>query len=313
MKSFKYYLCMLVILCSCNKDDTEKSNDNFIISGIDISSFPKINLSNPIFYNQESTVSDFLSTIKTSGVNTIRLRLWVNPTDNHSGFEEVKKFSQTLKSNGFKIHPALHYSDTWADPGKQETPLEWQQDSFESLQEKVASYTTKVMEEIKPDYIQIGNEINSGFLFPTGNISTQPLQFLGLLNASVKAVRSKKTETKIIIHFAGLENSDWFFGQLGSLDYDIIGLSYYPIWHGKSLKNLKQTMESLANSYSKKIMIAETAYPFTLGYNDWTNNIVGLNEQLILPESPASPIGQQEFIREIKEISTSFKNGIGFC
>ena len=87
------------------------------------------------------------------------------------------------------------------------------------------------------------------------------------------------------------------------VDYDIIGLSYYPIWHGKSLNNLKAKMQYLGNAHQKKILIAETAYPFTLDWNDWTNNIVGIDDQLILPEFPATPEGQRKFINEIKALS----------
>jgi len=130
---------------------------------------------------------------------------------------------------------------------------------------------------------------------------------------AILAVRGNNNDTKIIIHFAGIEGADWFFNKINDLDYDIIGLSYYPIWHGKSLDNLKITMKQLSQKYKKQIVIAETAYPFTLEWNDWTNNIVGLDEQLILPEYPASIEGQRKFIKQIKKITKEVENGIGFC
>jgi len=98
-----------------------------------------------------------------------------------------------------------------------------------------------------------------------------------------------------------------------NLDYDIIGLSYYPIWHGKSMDELRQKMEYLSQTFKKEIVIAETAYPFTLDWNDWTHNIVGLEEQLILPEFPATPQGQKDFIGNIKTITQEVKGSIGFC
>ena len=103
------------------------------------------------------------------------------------------------------------------------------------------------------------------------------------------------------------------FGNVNEVDYDIIGISYYPIWHGKSLNELKIQLNELSDSFGKQIMIAETAYPFTLDWNDWTNNIVGLENQLILPDYPATPEGQKNFIRDLKNLVTEVSNGIGFC
>lgn len=185
--------------------------------------------------------------------------------------------------------------------------------NFSQLKQEVKNYTEKVVKEIVPDYIQIGNEINSGFLFPKGNLTSAPTQFETLLNTAATAIRTNSETTQIIIQYAGTSGSEWFFEQISSVDYDIIGLSYYPLWHGKDLNNLKTKMNNLSANFKKKILIAETAYPFTLDWNDWTNNIVGLEEQLILPEYPASTNGQSKFIHQIKTISTGFENGIGFC
>lgn len=310
-------LISLIVFISCNKDDLivpipENGNSKFI-SAVDISSYPEISNSSPIFYDLDGNQNEFLDILKESGVNTIRLRLWVNPSNGHSGFNEVKQFSQTLKSKGFKIWLTIHYSDTWADPSTQEIPMQWQGISFTALKDSVFNYTKKVVTELEPNFIQIGNEINSGLLHPYGHISNNFQNFIELMTMGIKAVRDNSNETKIILHFAGIEGSDWFFNQVNTLDYDIIGLSYYPIWHGKSLNNLKTKMQYLIETYNKKIVIAETAYPFTLEWNDWTDNIVGLDEQLILPEYPATPEGQKKFIEQIKILTKEIENGIGFC
>lgn len=173
--------------------------------------------------------------------------------------------------------------------------------------------TKKVVQEIGPNYIQIGNEINSGILHPQGHISNNFENFIKLIQTGVSAVRDHSKECKIILHFAGIEGSEWFFNQVNPIDYDIIGLSYYPIWHGKSLENLESTMRILSETKNKKILIAETAYPFTLQWNDWTNNIVGLENQLIIPKYPATPEGQGRFIKDLKATTQNLKNGIGFC
>ena len=310
-------IILFLVLISCNKEDvnapTPESRDSKFISAVDISRYPEISNSNPSFYDLDGNQKDFLPILKENGINTVRLRLWVNPGNEHSGFDEVKKFSQILKTNGFKTWLTLHYSDTWADPAHQVTPIQWQGISFTALKDSVYNYTEKVVDEIQPDYIQIGNEINPGFLHPYGHISNKFQQFKELMEAAIAAVRTNSNDTEIILHYAGIKGSDWFFNQVSILDYDIIGLSFYPKWHGKSLNNLQSKMQYLSETHNKKILIAETAYPFTLEWNDWTNNIVGLDEHLILPEYPATIEGQRKFINQIKTKINEVENGIGFC
>ncbi|MCB0372008.1 MAG: glycosyl hydrolase 53 family protein [Muricauda sp.] len=317
MNKLFLHLVILLTVLSCQQDggnDSPKEIENQdFISGVDISSYPEIAGTNPTFYDTNGDQKAFLDILKADGVNTIRLRLWVNPVNEHSGFGEVKEFSQTLKNKGFKTWLTVHYSDTWADPGRQETPAQWQGLSIAVLKDSVYNYTAKVVREMQPDYVQIGNEINPGFLHPSGNITDHYSDFMALMESGCKAVRENSTDCKIILHFAGIENSTWFFDQVKSLDYDIIGLSYYPKWHGKSLDDLQSNMQSLSSTHGKKILIAETAYPFTLQWNDQTNNIVGLNEQLILPEFPPTVEGQRNFIQQIRNISEEVENGIGFC
>ncbi len=313
----KYLFIFCFVLFSCDTDEnaivTDNQNENFIISGVDISSFPEIEKANPIFYNENGEEDDFLNILKNNGVNTVRLRLWVNPENEHSSFEEVKVFSDRLKEKDFKIWLTLHYSDTWADPGKQETPAQWQNLNFEQLKDSVENYTKLVVSEIQPEYIQIGNEINSGFLFPYGNIEENFDHFFELLQTASNTIRQNASDTQIMIHYAGYYGANLFCNKINALDYDIIGLSYYPKWHGKSLESLENMLLNLSNTFDKKIVIAETAYPFTLDWNDWTNNIIGVEEQLILPDFPATPQGQKEFINTIKTMASNFENGIGFC
>ena len=310
-------LITFLIFISCNKNDVNppdsEDESSAFISAVDISSYPEIANSNPTFYDLEGNQNDFLTILKANGINTVRLKLWVNPSNEHSGFNEVLQFSKTLKSNGFKTWLTIHYSDTWADPAHQKIPAQWDGITFTQLKDSVYNYTEKIITELQPDYVQIGNEINSGFLHPYGHIINNFQQFKELIDNAIVAVRANTSDAKIILHFAGLEDSDWFFNQVSTLDYDIIGLSYYPIWHGKSLNLLKTTMQNLSRFHDKKIVIAETAYPFTLEWNDWTNNIVGLDEHLILPEYPATPKGQRDFIKQIKTLTKEVENGIGFC
>jgi arabinogalactan endo-1,4-beta-galactosidase len=109
-------------------------------------------------------------------------------------------------------------------------------------------------------------------------------------------VSTSSDNTKVLLHFAGMYESSWFFNQVNVLDYNIIGLPYCLKWHGKPLNNLKNKMHYLSETYNKEVWIAETAYPFKLEWNDWINNIVSLDKQFILPGYPASIEGQRQFI-----------------
>ncbi len=115
-----------------------------------------------------------------------------------------------------------------------------------------------------------------------------------------------------MLHFAGLDGAQAYFDKVSEIDFDYIGLSYYPLWHGKNLENLRSNLQSIGETTQKKIIIAETAYPFTLGWNDWTNNIVGLPEQLI-QGFEATTTGQKKFLTEIRNTISESAYGIGFC
>lgn len=314
------FIYLVLFLVSCSDDSGEEVVNppepdipTAFVNGADLSSLPMLDSKNIEFFNENNEKVEMLSYLKSNGLNTVRIRIWNHPEDVHSSFDEVKTFSKKVKSLGLKVWITVHYSDTWADPGNQAPPEKWKNIPYEDLKDSVYNYTAKIINEINPDIIQIGNEINSGFLFPYGKISDNEAQFIELLSEGVKAVKDHSNETKTMIHFAGLSGSDWFFDKVKSLDYDLIGLSYYPIWHGKSLSTLQSTLTNISEKYNKEIVIAETAYPFTVEWNDWTNNIVGLENQLILPEYPATESGQESFISTVKTIVEETPKGIGFC
>ena len=323
MKKYISVLGLFVLLgmvFSCSSSDTSEAPvvdppveaDTFI-RGADISFLPEIESAGVILYNN-AKAEGMLTTLKNAGCNTIRIRLWKNPVGGHSGLYEVKTLAQKVKSAGMKVWLTVHYSDTWADPAVQTTPAEWKNLSFADLKTAVASYTSTILTEINPDIIQIGNEINSGLLWPQGHLINQETQCIALLSTASATIRSKAPNTKIMIHYAGVSASDtnWFFTKVKNIDYDYIGLSYYPVWHGKNLGTITTTINALGKNFNKKILIAETSYPFTLGYNDWTNNIVGLDSQLV-SGYPATPEGQKSFVLAIKDIVKSSEYGQGFA
>jgi arabinogalactan endo-1,4-beta-galactosidase len=305
--------CFSVIFSSCKKKktDPEPVPEKFIFKSADLSFLPMIENDGVTFYNREGQAEDMLTILKNAGMNAVRIRIWHSPADGISGFQEVKAFSERVKAHGLKVWLTVHYSDTWADPGNQQPPLAWQNLTINVLKDSVYAYTSRIMTEISPDFIQIGNEINGGMMWPLGSSSNME-NLKGLLESSVKAVRDKSTSCKIMMHYAGINGAEQFLINLQSIDYDIIGISYYPNWHGKDLSKLETDLKSLSTRFFKPVMIAETSYPFTFNWNDWTNNVIGSDNQII-PGIPASEAGQLSFMKEIKRISTSTSQLIGFA
>ena len=316
---FVYFILALFVL-SCSSNDPEvpatpipnnPGIDDFIRAA-EMSYLPLIESEGTIF-KKNGVAENALTTLKNAGCNTIRIRIWKNPTTTSSSLAEVKALALRVKQAGMKVWLTVHYSDTWADPGSQTPPSDWTNLSFANLKTAVSNYTTLLMTEIQPDIIQIGNEINSGFLWPQGHLINNESQCLQLITAASTAIRNQSTTTKIMIHYAGIgSGATWFFNKMSSINYDYIGLSYYPVWHGKNLSDVNATITSLGQTHNKKVIIAETAYPFTLNWNDWTNNIVGQNDQLI-SIYPASNDGQKNFILAIKNLVKQNSRGLGFC
>lgn len=308
------FIILLLLIISCNDKDPEPTPtaDPFI-RGADLSFLPEIESYNPEFFDASGNNKDFLTILKEAGCNTVRLRLWHTPQNNHSGLEEVADFSSRVKAAGLKVYLTVHFSDFWADPGQQTTPSAWQGITFVQLKDSVYQYMKKIVTVIQPEYISLGNEINGGLLWEQGRINNGD-NFYELLEQAAHATRQTSPDTKIIIHFAGLDNSDWFFDWMKyyDIDYDIIGLSYYPFWHGKILDSLKSISDRLSGDFGKPVFVAETSYPFTLEWNDMTNNLIGLQEQLI-PAYPATPQGQLDFMTALRENVEAMNDGAGFC
>jgi len=313
-------LVLAVIQFSCSNNDSSDTPavdppaaDDTFIRATDVSYLPEMETVGTKFYNN-GKVEDMLTTLRNAGCNTVRIRLWKNPAFGYSGFEEVKNFAKRIKRSGLRVWLTVHYSDHWADPSVQTTPEEWKDLSFEELKTAVTDYTATIIKEINPDIIQIGNEINSGLLWPQGNLISNEQQCIAILSAASATVRAKAPDTKIMIHYAGVNagGTDWFFNKMKTVDYDYIGLSYYPVWHGKDVNQIKTTIDALGKKYNKRVLIAETAYPFTLSFNDFTNNIVGEASQLIT-DYPATPAGQKAFVLAVRAQVKASEYGQGFA
>lgn len=300
----------------CKKESPTKIEPPLVdslIRGIDASFYSESQKAGISYKDENGNTVDFLNFVREKGVNTVRIRIWHKPSGRFSSLEDVKALSKLVREKGLKVWLCLHYSDWWADPANQKTPAAWSNLSNTVLKDSLVNYTRMLVREIQPDFIQTGNEINGGFCWDQGRISNEAY-FFGLLKAANEAVAEENPACKRLVHIAGYEQADWFFGKVASyqVPYDWIALSYYPYWHGKDPEKLKPALDALFTKYQKGIVLAETAYPFTLSWNDWTNNSIGDSSQLS-PGYPASLQGQKEMLKKIAELVYSSQGGRGFC
>ena len=301
-----------LLLISCGKDEPDPSpSTSLSYRGVDASLVPHIEERGIQYKNTDGQAEDFLAIISSVGINTVRLRLWYNPDDARSSWDEVLAFSNQIKSSGLKLWITVHYRDTWADPAHQSPPASWVGLTLEEMEDSVFNYTTRIAQVLHPDIIQIGNEVNNGFLHPLGHRWNSPVGFHQLFTAGVSAVRSVDPEIKVMLQFAGYRGLESMLLETDSLDYDMVGVSYYPMWHGKNLDSLNSALTSISAEHGRTSLLAEFSYPFTLDWADWTNNIVGLESQL-LPDYPATPAGQERYVRDMVSLLKSTES-VGIC
>ncbi len=308
----------VLAIMACSEKTTEPPDPkpvkpDFFIRGADLSMLPDIDRYSIPFTDREGHPADMLSILKASGCNTVRVRLWYQPADEISTLAEVAGFFSRIKAKGMQTWLCIHYSDTWADPGNQAKPAAWASLTADALADSVYQYTYRVVQRLRPDFVQTGNEINDGFLWPEGKISTSG-SFYTLLDAAVRAVRDASPTARIMMHYAGMNGAQHFFNQLQTkgINYDVAGLSYYSYHHGNDLAFVKSAVSALGKAFGKAVVIAETAYPFTLGWNDFTHNNIGMASQLH-PDYDASENGQRDFLLKIRQILSDDFYGAGFC
>lgn len=252
-----------------------------------------------VYKDKNGTAVQPLAFFKAEGMNAMRVRLFVDPSkDSDKGvcqdIEYVKALGKRIKDNGMRFMLDFHYSDTWADPGKQWTPDDWKALNDDDLATKIYDYTKDCLQQLKdagatPDFIQTGNEISYGMLWGTeaavGSNNTNRCytnssaanwnRFFNLLKQAGKACREECPDAKIILHSERVPKTNVltdFFDRMkkAEIDYDIIGLSYYPAYHGNiaTLENAIKTLED--KSYGKDIMIVETGYSYAWALGNTT-------------------------------------------
>jgi len=244
------------------------------VRGADIGWLQQMEATGYKFYDTNGVQKDCLAILKDHGINTVRLRVWVNPSDDprsgHCSKADVVEMALRAKKMGMRILIDFHYSDSWADPGKQNKPAAWANDSLPKLVTDVYQHTFDVLDTLKsvgiiPQWVQVGNEITGGMLWPDGSTAHWN-QLAQLLNAGYKATKKVDPSTKVIIHLDQGNNNQRFrtffdnatkFG----VHYDIIGASYYPFWlhtdYKATIDDLGKNLDDISKRYGKEVMVVE--------------------------------------------------------
>jgi arabinogalactan endo-1,4-beta-galactosidase len=278
------FVTVLSVVISTTRATPAHAASTLSMLGADVSSLQHAEDLGAKFYYANGTAGDPLQILKDNGVNYVRLRIWVNPANGYNNEAKVLTFAKTVKARGLKLMIDFHYSDTWADPGHQAKPAAWANDSLSQLESDVYNYTYNVCNSLKsegatPDSVQIGNEINVGMLWTTGEVINNNFTNLALLlNQGYNATKACNSGTQVIIHTADADsdaNARWFYDGIkaAGAKWDITGLSYYCYWHG-SMSNMTSVVADMKSRYGKNVIIAETAYPFTANNADSEANSI---------------------------------------
>jgi arabinogalactan endo-1,4-beta-galactosidase len=324
--------------CASNRETSANTGAPFYL-GADISTLSEVDQRGGVYMDGDQP-GDALAIFEKHGWNCFRLRIWVDPRDGANGLAYTVKLAQRIKKSGGTFMLDFHYSDWWADPQKQNKPAAWTNLYFDVLVDQTQTYTSNVIKTLKdagatPDFVQVGNEITGGMLWPDGQVKV-PLSkvkvFSGdvkvmsppepyddakqwdhlvrLIKAGVAGVRSATTpedHTRIIIHIdcgGDWAVTKWYFDHLtaAGVDYDVVGQSYYPNWHG-TLENVRDNLRHTIKYFHKDVMIVETAYPARK-----VNLSPGAAKNMTWPMTPA---GQKEFLADLIQTVKAAPDGRG--
>lgn len=259
--------------------ETEISKNGFA-KGADISWATQMEKDGIRFYSSDGKETECTSLMKEIGFDAIRLRVWVDPEEGWCSKEDVLVKARRAQDLGMRIMIDFHYSDSWADPSKQNPPEAWKNHDPEHMADAVKAHTLETLQLLKDnnidvEWVQTGNEVNSGMLWPSGKVQDRDAaNFIRYVNAGYSAVKDLYPDAKVIIHVSNGHEAglfDWFFNlmKLGNAKYDIIGMSLYPAWWenggwcdwkvnvDKCISNIK----SLSSKYGKPVMICEIGMP----------------------------------------------------
>jgi arabinogalactan endo-1,4-beta-galactosidase len=309
----------LTLLAACGGHDATSSSSPppppvAMLLGADVSALARIEQAGGVF-RDGGQAADAITILRTHGSNIFRLRLFVNPNDSDvqvNDLDYTVGMAGRVKAAGARLLLDIHYSDTWADPGRQTTPTAWATLPFDSLRQEVERYTDSVVTRLAqagalPDIVQIGNEIDDGMLWPLGQLYVaggdtlaEWTRFTDLLKAGIAGVRdalAPNDSVRIMLHYSqggSTGGAQWFFDHVAAygVPYDLIGLSYYPWWHG-TLADLSGTLQATALRYGKDVMVVETSYPWRAG--GWETMVTNAGAMTWA----VSPQGQAQFVRDL--------------
>ena len=275
--------------------------------------------SKEVIYKDSGKAIEAFDLFKNNGCNTVRLKLWHSPKaysskwgndQDYNSLEQVASLIQMAKSAGMAVNLNLHYSDTWADPQKQIIPAAWAGLDLTTMKDSVYRYTLYVLnylnsKDLVPEMIQVGNETNTGMLWPVGKVDNNDFNaFAQLLNSGIKAVRdfsaSSVIKPKIILHEAQLQTASWWIAGIvnaGVTDFDIIGLSHYADWSTiNNMTDITALIKKLKATYNKEVMIVEVAYWWN------TKDAAGNNiKQTPVAGYPFSNDGQYRYLKDLTQ------------
>ena len=276
MTSKNKILFIFLLFLSCTKAQTPDVNtpvEDSFAKGADIGWLSEMEAKGIKFYNSKGQEQDCIDILKGLGMNTLRFRVWVNPTNGWCGQEDVVKQAVRASKKGMRILIDFHYSDYWADPGKQNKPEKWKNVSFQSLNDSLRQHTLSVLKALKnnnvtPEWVQVGNETNDGMLWEEGRASKNMAQFAALVKTGYAATKEVFPTSKVIVHISnGYDNGlfKWIFDGLknNGATWDVIGMSLYPSvsdWATKTDQCI-YNMYDMINRYGKEVMVVEVGMP----------------------------------------------------
>ena len=268
-----------------------------------------------VVYSRDGVAEDPFEMFAATGTNVLRVRLWNDPElSAYSGFDDVAATVRRAKDAGMAVMLDFHYSDTWADPGAQSLPADWQGATAAEVADLAAAFTWDTLFALQqlglqPEYVQLGNEIGNGMMWPHGRLDGSDAAWrtlADLLTHTGSAARDVAPETTLIVHIADVEQAHDFVGSLtrtgGFTDFDVFGVSYYPWWSpGVGLDELSAQLFHVQDDFDVATMVVETAYPWTTGWADDLGNVPSV-DGLDLPWE-VSEAGQAAYLAELFQAS----------
>ncbi|MFZ4581286.1 MAG: glycosyl hydrolase 53 family protein [Paludibacter sp.] len=271
------YLIIILIQCSSVLQPVFSNVNNPSVTtfaaGADVGWLTEMEASNKKFYTADGTQMECMALLKSLGMNSIRLRVWVNPTAGWCNAADLLVKAKRANNLGMRIMVDFHYSDWWADPGQQNKPAAWTTLSLADLKIAVGNHTREVLNLLKsnnitPEWVQVGNETGNGMLWETGKASVSMANYAALNNAGYDAVKEVFPTAKVIVHLHnGYDNGlfRWIFDGLKTNGgkYDVIGMSLYPSWYTtpddwqKANKACLANMNDMVARYNKEVMVVE--------------------------------------------------------